>query len=164
MREVERPGREAPSPYSPKRSGFTQRRIDGEEIFPWHTMTKRQSSSEEFQWKITMTHTGAFSYGAGWSTLIDYVHDCYRRGACFKVEMKKLHPLIDPDQLKQWHMPVQDFAEEPVQRLSAYAAGRLPDGVFDEESSQEHLGTGPNRGDRDTDATVGRDGDVPHHE
>ena len=59
------------------------------------------TDNEEFQWKITMTH-GAFSaYGAGWHVLIDYVHDCYRRGACFKVEMKKLHPLVNPS-LKQW--------------------------------------------------------------
>jgi len=98
-------------------------------------MTKRTEDSQEFQWRISMSHTGAFSYGAGWPTLIGYVQDCYRRGACFKVELKKLHPLIDPDQLKKWQQPVETAEEIIDGFFSTDAAERFPDRVLDEESS-----------------------------
>jgi len=100
-------------------------------------MTRRQTESEEFQWKITMTHRGAFSYGAGWSVLIDYVHDCYRRGACFKVEMKKLHPLDRRHALKGWtndgHVTVDEHERCTGWKSRDVAVG-LADGVVDEES------------------------------
>jgi len=83
-----------------------------------------------------MTHTGAFSYGYGWSTLRDYVHDCYRRGACCKVEMKKLY-----DNPTQGRVRLDESERcigwiEGSSTLLADAAVGLPDRVLDEQSAQ----------------------------
>jgi len=102
-------------------------------------MTKRQTLESEFQWRITMTHTGAFSYGYGWPSLTSYAHDCYRRGACFKVEMKKLHekPTIGQVRLDESERCI-GWIEGSSTELADAAVG-LPDRVLDEQGAQGEL-------------------------
>jgi len=99
-------------------------------------MTKRTEDSPEFQWRITMTHTGAFSYGYGWGMLISYIHDCYRRGACFKVEMKKVHenPTQGRVRLDESERCI-GWIEGPQTELADSAVG-LSDRVLNEQSTE----------------------------
>jgi len=110
-------------------------------------MTKRTEDSPEFQWRITMTHTGAFSYGYGWRTLQDYLHDCYRRGACCKVEMKKLHenPTHGRVRLDESERCI-GWIEGSQTELADSSVG-LADRVLDEQSAQGELRSRGERGD-----------------
>jgi len=76
-------------------------------------MTSRTLEQFDFRWKITLTHGDQFFNGSGWGTLMGRCHDCYRRGVCFKVELKEL---VSGDQ-------------------STDAAVGLTDRVLDEEST-----------------------------
>lgn len=110
-------------------------------------MTKRQTLESEFQWKITMTHTGAFSYGYGYPSLASYAIDCYRRGACFKVEMKKLHtkPTIGHVRIDEDERCI-GWIEGSSTELADAAVG-LADRVLDEQSAKREPRSDRDRGD-----------------
>ena len=94
-------------------------------------MTQRTEASAEFRWKITMSHGGQYSYGTGWTQLSSYMFDCYRRGVCFRVELKDLG---EPDEFDTWKRSSADLLDR-LRKDSADRAEGLADVVLDEEGS-----------------------------
>jgi len=94
-------------------------------------MTKRTEEWREFRWKITMSHGGQYSYGTGWSDLIGYISDCYRRGICFRVQLKGL---TEADDIRTWKQRSKDIEDLSRQR-SADSPGGLADLELDEEGT-----------------------------
>jgi len=91
-------------------------------------MTERTEEFREFRWKITMSHGGQYSYGTGFTELSGYIYDCYRRGICFRVELKDLK---EPDELRTWKQKQGDPLG-PYGDLSRDGAVGLPDVELDE--------------------------------
>jgi len=109
-------------------------------------MTKRTEDSPELRWKITWSHTGKiYKYGVGWSLLSHYMHDCYRRGVCFRVELKELHSPGGSVMLDEQERCI-GWRDDPIDDLRN-SAGRLPDRVLDEQSPQGEPRSDSDRGD-----------------
>ena len=80
-------------------------------------MTRRAVEFPEFRWKITSSRTGQCAYGSGWSRLYSFILDCYRRGVCFRVELKELSRSIPDYTAEGWHDSSDDSGDVTV-RLS----------------------------------------------